>query len=135
LYLAAWAQFTEDHNATRSSSATAYVETSNDNLHVLLNTYVTRVLPTDGDPTDFRGVEFAADAQSPKKQLFTKKEVIVAGGVIGTPQMLLNSGIGAREELEAMGVKTLIDNPSVGKNFTDQVSVTVMFNTTIEDTE
>jgi choline dehydrogenase len=80
-------------------------------------------------------VEFALNAQSPKKQLVAKKEVILGGGIIGTPQMLLNSGIGSRMELEAVGVKTLVDNPSVGKNLTDQVSTLVLFNTTIQDTE
>jgi choline dehydrogenase len=80
-------------------------------------------------------VEFAVDSQSTRKQLAAKKEVIVAGGVIGTPQILLNSGIGPRDELEAVGVKVLVDNPSVGKNFTDQVDTAVLFNTTIEDTE
>ncbi|KAF5349692.1 hypothetical protein D9756_008774 [Leucocoprinus leucothites] len=130
----AWAQYTSDNNATRSSSATAYVEPSKDNLHVLLNTYVTRVLPAEGT-ADFRGVEFAADAQSERKQLRANKEVIIAGGVIGTPQILLNSGIGPREELDAVGVRTIVNNPSVGKNFTDQVYTNMMFNTTIQDTD
>lgn len=130
----AWNQFSVDHNAERSSSATAYLAKTNSNVHVLVNTYVTRVLPT-GNGHEFRGVEFAADAQSEKRQLVAKKEVIVSGGIIGTPQILLNSGIGKREELEAVGVKTLVDNPSVGKNLTDQVSALVMFPTTIPDTE
>ncbi|KAJ3558042.1 hypothetical protein NP233_g11591 [Leucocoprinus birnbaumii] len=129
-----WNQLTIDHKGERSSSATAYVETSSDNLHVLLNSYVTRVLPV-GKGTDFRGVEFAANAQSKRSRLVAKKEVIVAGGVIGTPQILMNSGIGDRAELEAVGVKTLVDNPSVGKNFTDQVYTLSMFNTTLQDTD
>ncbi|KAJ3576989.1 hypothetical protein NP233_g29 [Leucocoprinus birnbaumii] len=132
-----WTQSTIDNKGERSSSATAYVENmSGDNLHVLLNTYVTRVLPIGkGKKAEFRGVEFALNAQSPKLQLEAKREVIVAGGVIGTPQILMNSGIGKRDELEALGIKTLVDNPSVGKNFTDQPSSTVMFNTTIQNTD
>lgn len=103
-------------------------------MHVLVNTYVTRVLPV-GNGTEFRGVEFAVDAKSERKRIVAKKEVIVSGGIIGTPQVLLNSGIGKREELEAVGVKTLVDNGSVGKNLSDQVSALVMFPTTIPDTE
>jgi choline dehydrogenase len=80
------------------------------------------VAPAGNNGTDFRGVEFAADAESERKKLVAKKEVIVAGGAIGSPQMLMNSGIGSREELEAIGVKTLVDKPSVGKNF-DQSSL------------
>ncbi|KAJ3553555.1 hypothetical protein NP233_g12615 [Leucocoprinus birnbaumii] len=137
-----WAHRTEDSTATRSSSATAFIETSGDNLHVLVNTYVTRVLshPSSSSLSSssiiaFRGVELAKDAQSRRKTLFAKKEVIVAGGVIGTPQILMNSGIGSREELKALGIKTLVDNPSVGKNFTDQISVVVFFNTTLPNTD
>ncbi|KXN87044.1 Glucose dehydrogenase [FAD, quinone] [Leucoagaricus sp. SymC.cos] len=129
-----WTQGTIDHNAERSSAATGYVEPSGDNLHVLLNTYVTGVVPTENG-TDLRGVEFAADAQSERKRIHANKEVIVAGGCIGSPQILLNSGIGKREDLEALGIKTLIDNPSVGRNFSDQVYTIMFFNTTIEDTD
>ena len=123
-----------DSHAERSSSATAYVETSKDNLHVLLNTYVTRVLPI-GSDRDFRGVEFATDGQSARKKLVARKEVIIAGGSIGSPQILLNSGIGNRTELEAIGIKTLVDNPSVGKNFSDQQYCLGLFNTTLPATE
>ncbi|KXN87046.1 Glucose dehydrogenase [FAD, quinone] [Leucoagaricus sp. SymC.cos] len=130
-----WAQFTIDNQAQRSSSATAYIDPSNDNLHVLLNTYVTRVVPTNGNGTNFRGVEFAADEQSERKQLFAHKEVIVSGGVIGSPQILLNSGIGSHEDLEAVGVRTIVDNPNVGRNFFDQVYTIMLFNTTIQDTD
>lgn len=110
------------------------METSSDNLHVLLNTYVTRVLPVENG-TDFRRVEFAADAQSDRNILLAKKEVIVAGGVIGSPQILLNSGIGNRSELENLGIETLVDNPSVGRNFSDQVYNLGIFNTTLPNSE
>ncbi|KAF5349532.1 hypothetical protein D9756_008789 [Leucocoprinus leucothites] len=141
-----WVHRTEDHQGTRSNSATAYIETGEDNLHVLLNTYITRVLPAGSSSPpvpstpsafhpNFRGIEFAKDSESERKRLFAKKEVIVAGGVIGSPQILMNSGIGSREELEALGIETVVDNPSVGKNFSDQVAINVMFNTTIENTD
>lgn len=129
----AWNQFTVDHNAERSSSATAYLEKTGQNVHALINTYVTRVLQVNG--SDFRGVEFAVDPQSPRRQVVARKEVILSGGVFGTPQILMNSGIGKREELEAVGIKTLVDNPSVGKNFTDQPAVLVILPTTLPDTE
>lgn len=104
-------------------------------MHVLTNTYVTRVFATGKGGTNFLGVEFATDAQSERKRLVAKKEVILAGGIIGTPQILMNSGIGKREELETMGIETLVDNPSVGKNLTDQVSSFVTFTTTLPNTE
>lgn len=99
-----------------------------------MNTLVTRVLPV-GNGTDFRGVEFTTDAQSAKRKLVASKEVIISGGVINTPQILLNSGIGNRKELEALGIKTLVDNPSVGKNFSDHAFSGLLFRTTIQNTE
>jgi choline dehydrogenase-like flavoprotein len=51
--------------------------------------------------------------------LTAKKEVILSAGVIGTPRILLNSGIGPSNELSALGITPLVDLPSVGKNLTD----------------
>jgi choline dehydrogenase-like flavoprotein len=103
---------------------------------VLVNTYVTRVLSV-GNGNDFRGVEIVTDWQEQglKMQLQAKKEVVVSGGIIGSPQILLNSGIGNEDELNAAGVKALVDNPSIGKNLTDQVVVVLMFDTSIQNTE
>lgn len=100
----------------------------------MVNTRVTRVLPV-GHGSDFRKVEFTVDANGPKKQLRAKKEVILAGGVISSPQILMNSGIGERAALEMIGIKTLVDNPSVGKNFSDQVATSMRFSTTLPTTK
>src|SRR5262249_13754868 len=48
------------------------------------------------------------------------KEVIVSAGAIGSPQLLLLSGIGPRQELEALGVACRVDAPDVGKHLQDQ---------------
>nr|V5NDL4.1 RecName: Full=Pyranose dehydrogenase; Short=PDH; AltName: Full=Pyranose:quinone oxidoreductase 1; Flags: Precursor [Agaricus campestris]AHA85313.1 pyranose dehydrogenase [Agaricus campestris] len=128
-----WNQYTIDHNAERSSSATAYLESTGDNVHVLLNTRVTRIVPT--GKTNFRTVEFAVDAGGPRKQLTAKKEVILSGGFIASPQILMNSGIGDQEALKAVGVDTLVNNPSVGKNVSDQAATLVLFDTTLPNTD
>lgn len=124
-----------DANAERSSSATAYISKTGRNVHVLVNTHVTRVLPMSKDSTDFRKVEFAETPQSERRVLTAKKELILSAGAIGTPRVLLNSGIGSRRELEELGIKTLVDNPSVGKNLTDHPLMKIAFETTMPDTE
>ncbi|KXN84306.1 Oxygen-dependent choline dehydrogenase [Leucoagaricus sp. SymC.cos] len=96
--------------------------------------YVTRILPTTAGGNDFRVIEFAADADSAKTQITAKKEVLLGGGIFGSPQILLNSGIGNRTELEAIGVKPLIDNPSVGKNLSDQVAARTLWTTSLPTT-
>jgi choline dehydrogenase-like flavoprotein len=64
------------------------------------------------------------------------KEIILSAGTIGTPQILLNSGIGDRTALEALGIPTLLDLPSVGKNASEHaysgVSWAVNSNQTVE---
>lgn len=53
------------------------------------------------------------------KQLKAKKEIILSAGTVGTPQILLNSGIGSPSALKAVGVKPLVDLPDVGNNLSD----------------
>jgi choline dehydrogenase-like flavoprotein len=51
-------------------------------------------------------------------KVFTaSEEVILSAGAIGTPQILLLSGIGGKEDLEEHGIEQLVDAPEVGKNF------------------
>lgn len=48
-------------------------------------------------------------------------EVIVCGGSIDTPKLLLLNGIGPQSELEAVGIDVKIDLPGVGKHLKDHV--------------
>ncbi|KAJ3576819.1 hypothetical protein NP233_g167 [Leucocoprinus birnbaumii] len=122
-----WGQATIAHGL-RSSSAIGYLANANDNVHVLLNSLVTRILPVGGEePNNFRTIEYTANPKSPILKLTAEKEVILSAGMINSPQLLLLSGIGPKDELEALGVKTLVDNPSVGKNFSDQSSFPLGF--------
>jgi choline dehydrogenase-like flavoprotein len=53
------------------------------------------------------------------KQVTASKEVVLCGGVIGSPQVLLNSGIGKSSDLSAVGVTPIVDLPDVGANMVD----------------
>lgn len=55
------------------------------------------------------------------------KEVIISAGAIGSPQLLLLSGIGPRQELEAVGVSCLVDSPGVGKNLQDHTMCPLIY--------
>ena len=61
------------------------------------------------------------------------KEVILSGGTIGTPHILLHSGIGDKNDLARLGITSVIDLPSVGKNLTDHPFFTVNFGVNIRD--
>ncbi|KAI3595834.1 aryl-alcohol oxidase [Moniliophthora roreri] len=127
-------------NGSRSSSATSYLGpkyAQRKNLNVVLNTRVTRVLPKEkedsGDVTKrviprnndkkrklhINAIEVAKTSDGPRKQFTAKKEIILSAGAIGSPQILLNSGIGGSEALSQLGIEPILDNPSVGQNLSD----------------
>ena len=55
------------------------------------------------------------------------KEVVLSAGAIGSPHLLLLSGIGPRAELEAVGVACRLDAPDVGKHLKDHLHVALFF--------
>ncbi|KAJ3521612.1 hypothetical protein NMY22_g12245 [Coprinellus aureogranulatus] len=123
-----WTQVTIG-NGERSSSATAYLGPDvigRENLHVLVGHRATKILKSsnaDGGVPSLRTVKFVEEVNPAGEgyRITAAKEVIVSAGTIGTPHLLLLSGIGDASELESKGVDSLVDLPSVGKNLTDQV--------------
>lgn len=53
-------------------------------------------------------------------------EVILSGGAVNSPHLLLLSGIGDAAELKAHGIPVVVDNPEVGKNLQDHLDITIM---------
>ncbi|KAJ6559888.1 hypothetical protein B0H19DRAFT_1069608 [Mycena capillaripes] len=114
-----WGQATIK-NGSRSSSATSYLApefVARPNLHVLLHARVTRVLSTAINA--FRTVEFVQDLDGTPFTLTATKEIILSAGSIGTPNILLHSGIGDSSTLAALGIQPAHNLPSVGQNLTD----------------
>ncbi len=58
------------------------------------------------------------------------REVILAGGAIGSPQLLMLSGIGPAEHLKAMGIAVVHDSPDVGENLQDHLDMIVQYDCT-----
>ncbi|PBK82247.1 alcohol oxidase [Armillaria gallica] len=113
-------------NGTRSSSETSYLGPeyiNRENLHVLVDSYVTRILVANNLNVDkqpyFDSVEFTQDAGKTMHTLSVRKEIILSAGVIGTPHILLNSGVGDADELSVLGITSTAHLPDVGKNFRD----------------
>lgn len=57
-----------------------------------------------------------------------RKEVILTSGAIGSSKLLLDSGIGDKTELEAVGVKSVADIKDVGKGLTDHYTASISWN-------
>ncbi|KAI0640681.1 hypothetical protein C8Q79DRAFT_434415 [Trametes meyenii] len=112
-------------NDRRSSSIEAYYTPVKDRRKgwtLLIEHQVTRIL-LDGTAAPYRttGVEFGAtNAGGPVYTAFARREVILAAGSIATPALLQLSGIGDSELLSPLGIHTLIDLKTVGRNLQEQ---------------
>ena len=108
----------------RWSAADAYLKPAADrpNLTIQTDALVTGIEIEGGRATGIRylrrGVEELAEARS---------EVIVCGGVIGSPQLLMLSGIGPADHLREHDIAVVTDSPGVGSNLSDHPVVTAMW--------
>ncbi len=108
----------------RCSAATAYLRPAlrRPNLTVRVKALTTRVLIENARAV---GVEFVHDGQ--RRVARATREVILAAGVINSPQLLMLSGIGDPEQLRTHGIGVHVALPGVGRNLQDHVSVIVMY--------
>lgn len=106
----------------RQSTATAFLRPAlgRPNLTVLTSTLTQRIL---FDGTQVIGVSFLQNGE--QRQAQARREVIVCGGAINSPQLLLLSGVGPAEDLAAFGIPIIKDLPGVGKNLHDHPTVSV----------
>lgn len=72
--------------------------------------------------------------KGPRTRITASKELILSAGAIGTPHILFNSGIGDESELKAVGIKPIINLPSVGKNLSDQPGLGISWFVNSNDT-
>ncbi|KAF8580298.1 GMC oxidoreductase [Ramaria rubella] len=119
-----WLQATIQ-DGQRSSSATSYLGPdfiNRHNLHVLINARVTRLVETSqsNETLAFNSVEFVHDTDAIRFSVNASKEVILSAGTVGSPYILMNSGIGDQQDLKTVGIETILHLPSVGKNVSDQ---------------
>ncbi|KAJ8917310.1 hypothetical protein NQ315_002328 [Exocentrus adspersus] len=104
----------------RDSSSRAYLHpiSRRPNLHMKKYSMVERILI---DPKTKRavGVKFVRAGKS--YVVYAKKEVIVSGGAINSPQLLMLSGIGPKKHLKSVGIP-VISNLKVGYNLMDHMA-------------
>lgn len=111
-------------NGRRSSTYQAFLAGEPEqrpNLTMITGARATRVLlEGEAGQTVATGVEYLT-AAGETLQAHARREVILCAGAIGSPHLLLLSGIGPRQELEAHGVSCLVDAPHVGKHLQDHL--------------
>lgn len=111
-------------NGRRHSAADAYLRPAmaRPNLEVRTGALVERVLLRDGRAT---GVAYRIAGAA--RQAEAAREVVLCGGAINSPQLLLLSGIGPGEPLREMGIDVAVDSPEVGANLQDHPGAGIEF--------
>jgi choline dehydrogenase len=107
----------------RWSAASAYLHpaAARENLTIVTKAQATRVLIEKGRAV---GVEYARGRK--RRAARAAREVVLAGGAINSPQLLLLSGIGPAAELRTLGVRVGLDLPGVGKNLQYHLNVNIV---------
>jgi choline dehydrogenase/4-pyridoxate dehydrogenase len=108
----------------RCSAAVAYLRPAlaRPNLVVEVNALASRILLDGARAT---GVEYLRNGE--RAVAHAAREVIVAGGVINSPQLLMLSGIGDPAALKAHGISVAVPLAGVGRNLQDHMSVGVAY--------
>lgn len=114
-------------HARRNSTARAFLRPAmrRKNLRVETRAHVTRVL---FDGRRAVGVEYRRNG---RLETARGREVILSGGAINTPQILMLSGVGEAAHLAALGLPVVVDNPNVGRNLTDHQGINYTWRMTV----
>ncbi|CAM9799712.1 unnamed protein product, partial [Phaeothamnion confervicola] len=110
----------------RCSVAVAYLREAvrRRNLTVRTQSRATKVLTEDGRAV---GVEYVEGGERRTARVAEGGEVLLAGGAVHSPQLLMLSGIGPADHLRSKGIPVVSDVPGVGANLMDHPAVTAMW--------
>jgi choline dehydrogenase-like flavoprotein len=109
-------------NAKRSSTSVAYLRPvmTRPNLTVMLGAFSRRVVVTGGRAV---GVEVVHKGAAQSTIHYAEREVILSSGAIGSPKLLMQSGIGPADHLRQVGVKVEHALSGVGSNLQDHLDL------------
>ena len=112
-------------NGKRCSTATAFLHPAMErsNLHIGTGVTVRRVI-FEGNKAV--GVSYVQEPDNIEGSVRAKQEVILSAGAIGSPHILMLSGVGPSAHLQEAGIEAKVDLP-VGKNLYDHVMVPLNF--------
>ena len=110
----------------RWSAASAYlrpaVERNRNNVHVISNALVERIIL---DRDRAMGVRYK-QKDGRDEVARCSREIILAGGAVNSPQLLMLSGIGPADHLKSVGIRALHDLPGVGGNLQDHLDASLL---------
>jgi len=114
-----WYDVTQ-RNARRESASTAYLRPARNRPNLTIETHAlgTKVIVENGRAT---GLRYTVKGRPRTAQ--ADREVVLSGGSVNSPRLLLLSGIGPADELTALGIDVAHDLPGVGMNLQDHMDV------------
>jgi choline dehydrogenase len=86
-------------------------------LTVEPGSYVLKVIPGAPPAVEYR------NRLGEQVRVYAEREVVLSAGAIGSPAILLRSGIGPADELTALGINPVADRAEIGRNFYDDLGV------------
>ena len=109
----------------RCSSAVAYLHPvrKRENLQVVTKALIKRIVIEGGRAT---GVIYAGPGGK-EVLVRARREIVLSAGAIGSPQLLMLSGIGEAEQLRQHGIDVVLDLPGVGKNLQDHLQARLVY--------
>ena len=110
----------------RASTANAflYPARSRKNLRIETHAFATKIL-IEGR----RATGVAYQRRGKPCEARARREVILSGGAINSPQLLMLSGIGNAAELKSLGIAPVLDAPHVGRNLQDHLAISYFYKT------
>ena len=111
-------------NGRRASTAVAYVQPARrrGNLELLSDTIAARIV-IEGNRA--RGVEIVKNGL--RETIWAEREIILCGGTVNSPQLLMLSGIGPADHLSHLDIPVVVDAPEIGRNLQNHPSYALRF--------
>ncbi len=114
-------------NGKRCSASRAYLKPAlkRGNVALMANTLTHKVLLHGA-----RATGVLIEHRGETREIHCNEEVLLCGGAINSPQLLMLSGVGPKAQLADVGIDNKIDSPSVGQHLQDHASVIVQYHCT-----
>jgi choline dehydrogenase len=111
-------------DGVRQSAADAYLTPAagRANLSIVADAHVQRLII---DHLTCHGVEYTVDGRVERS--YADREVILSAGAVGSPRLLLLSGVGPAQHLRDVGIDVVADVPGVGANLQDHLKAEVAY--------
>ena len=104
----------------RHSTARAYLHPvkKRRNLKVVTGAHVEKIIIRDG-----RAIGVRARLGGKTKDILSRGEVVLSAGAIGSPKLLMLSGVGPNDHMKDLGIRPVVDLPGVGRNLQEHPGI------------